>query len=148
MEKEDPAIVTKSLANDYDDFIAKLRFDQSNVPITKLHNVDGSSKVTDTLESVGLDIEYEWRPPRCSTCSIFDHTNDKCPKLHKVVSTKYDGNEGFVEVKRKKNKAKAQVPKLVDGVRLTKPPPKLHYMRVEKANFLKRINNNLMLSKL
>ncbi|GJY82726.1 RNA-directed DNA polymerase, eukaryota, reverse transcriptase zinc-binding domain protein [Tanacetum coccineum] len=34
MEKEDPAIVTKSLANDFDDFIAKLGADQSNVSIT------------------------------------------------------------------------------------------------------------------
>ncbi|GJZ92617.1 reverse transcriptase domain, reverse transcriptase zinc-binding domain protein [Tanacetum coccineum] len=34
MEKEDPAIITKSLANDFDDFIAKLGSDQSNVSIT------------------------------------------------------------------------------------------------------------------
>nr|GEX43737.1 hypothetical protein [Tanacetum cinerariifolium] len=30
--------------------------------------------------------EYEWRPPRCSTCLIFDHTDDKCPKLSKVIT--------------------------------------------------------------
>ncbi|GJZ00479.1 hypothetical protein Tco_0517908 [Tanacetum coccineum] len=34
MEKEDPTIVTKSLANDFNDFIAKLGADQSNVSIT------------------------------------------------------------------------------------------------------------------
>nr|GEX54170.1 hypothetical protein [Tanacetum cinerariifolium] len=32
-----------------------------------------------------IRIEYEWRPPRCSTCLIFDHTDAKCPKLLKEV---------------------------------------------------------------
>ncbi|GJZ48274.1 zinc knuckle CX2CX4HX4C containing protein [Tanacetum coccineum] len=30
-----------------------------------------------------IDIEYEWNPPRCSTCMIFYHHTDKCPKLLK-----------------------------------------------------------------
>ncbi|GJR05399.1 integrase, catalytic region, zinc finger, CCHC-type containing protein [Tanacetum coccineum] len=25
-------------------------------------------------------VEYEWTPPRCGTCCIFDHTDDQCPK--------------------------------------------------------------------
>ncbi|GKF87141.1 zinc knuckle CX2CX4HX4C containing protein, partial [Tanacetum coccineum] len=84
-----------------------------------------------------IDIEYEWRPPRCSTCLIFDHMNDKCPKLPKEVSNKSvekpDENEGFVEVKRKKHKAKTQVHKQIEGVWLSKVPPKFQYRRVEKA---------------
>nr|GEV16350.1 hypothetical protein [Tanacetum cinerariifolium] len=33
-----------------------------------------------------IRIEYEWRPPRCSNCLIFDHMDDKCPKLPKEVT--------------------------------------------------------------
>ncbi|GJU84245.1 hypothetical protein Tco_1291791 [Tanacetum coccineum] len=32
-----------------------------------------------------IDIEYEWRPPRCDNCRIFDHTNESCPKNPKVA---------------------------------------------------------------
>ncbi|GJU94462.1 hypothetical protein Tco_1319218 [Tanacetum coccineum] len=46
---------------------------------------------------------------------------------------KPDENEGFVEVKHKKHKAKTQVHKLIEGVRLSKAPPKFQYRRVEKA---------------
>ncbi|GJZ58069.1 hypothetical protein Tco_0613563, partial [Tanacetum coccineum] len=240
MEKEDLTILIKSLANDYDDFIAKLSSDQSNAPITKLPDVDGSSKANDTLESVGLGsdivqpkatnsyvsvlqnkpidsvvkisklrneevvegaavaIPFEaveefnnkegmesvlangpwlirmvliilnvWSPntdlkkvevtkaPVSADAELRDSLmiaipvgRDKGHSLatidiysmnrdHPVDSTKYNGNEGFVEVKCKKNKAKAQVPKMVDGVRLTKPPLKLHYRRVEKGEFSK-----------
>ncbi|GJV14706.1 RNA-directed DNA polymerase, eukaryota, reverse transcriptase zinc-binding domain protein [Tanacetum coccineum] len=31
-----------------------------------------------------IDIDYEWKPPLCSTCKIFDHTNEKCPKLPRM----------------------------------------------------------------
>nr|GEU30804.1 hypothetical protein [Tanacetum cinerariifolium] len=51
-----------------------------------------------------VDIKYEWKPPRCSTCKIFDHENDKCPKNPKVVVLAAAKDDGFVEVKRKKNK--------------------------------------------
>ncbi|GJV71899.1 RNA-directed DNA polymerase, eukaryota, reverse transcriptase zinc-binding domain protein [Tanacetum coccineum] len=32
-----------------------------------------------------IEVEYEWKPPVCSTCKIFDHTNEKCPKLPSQV---------------------------------------------------------------
>ncbi|GKB80621.1 zinc knuckle CX2CX4HX4C containing protein [Tanacetum coccineum] len=31
-----------------------------------------------------IHVEYEWRPPRCDVCKIFDHVHDQCPK--KVVT--------------------------------------------------------------
>ncbi|GJZ66316.1 sugar transport protein 13 [Tanacetum coccineum] len=40
-----------------------------------------------------IEIEYEWKPPRCSTCMVFDHVTDKCSKIpsekvvNKVTST-------------------------------------------------------------
>ncbi|GJR43895.1 retrovirus-related pol polyprotein from transposon 17.6 [Tanacetum coccineum] len=54
-----------------------------------------------------IEIEYEWTPPRCSTCKIFDHVNDKCPKLPKVVPNVDVTNDGFTEVRhlnRKRNR--------------------------------------------
>nr|GFD27125.1 zinc knuckle CX2CX4HX4C [Tanacetum cinerariifolium] len=32
-----------------------------------------------------IEIEYEWTPPRCASCKVFDHNNDKCPKNPTVV---------------------------------------------------------------
>ncbi|GKD88397.1 zinc knuckle CX2CX4HX4C containing protein, partial [Tanacetum coccineum] len=78
-----------------------------------------------------IDIEYEWKPPRCSHCLIFDHITDKCPKVPKETIPTNTDDEGFVEVKKKKkkNKSRSQCPH--DGIRLTKPPPKMYYRRVE-----------------
>nr|GEX73429.1 hypothetical protein [Tanacetum cinerariifolium] len=44
-----------------------------------------------------IEIEYEWKPPVCSICKIFDHTNDKCPKHPKVLTTKVKDNDEFIE---------------------------------------------------
>nr|GEW60936.1 hypothetical protein [Tanacetum cinerariifolium] len=44
-----------------------------------------------------VDIEYEWTTPRCSTCLIFDHVDDKCPKRPKVDAPTKDTDDGFVE---------------------------------------------------
>ncbi|GJV49587.1 hypothetical protein Tco_1439799 [Tanacetum coccineum] len=30
--------------------------------------------------TVNIRIEYEWQPPRCGTCKIFDHLESVCPK--------------------------------------------------------------------
>ncbi|GJT40405.1 zinc knuckle CX2CX4HX4C containing protein [Tanacetum coccineum] len=78
-----------------------------------------------------ITIEYEWRPPRCATCKVFDHTDNKCPKITKVGVTSNVDSEGFVEVKKKKQKPKQ--PRHVEGVRLSKPKPNFYYRRVEKG---------------
>ncbi|GJU20842.1 zinc knuckle CX2CX4HX4C containing protein [Tanacetum coccineum] len=74
-----------------------------------------------------ISIEYEWKPPRCGVCKVFDHVEDKCPKVVKSVvveeSTKND-DDGFTEVKKKKHKPKQ--PKQVEGVRLSKPKPNFY----------------------
>ncbi|GKA63536.1 probable methyltransferase PMT28 isoform X1 [Tanacetum coccineum] len=101
-----------------------------------------------------IRIEYEWKPPRCPTCLIFDHTDDRCPKLPKVVATDIanDGievgskinttglspndtaDDGFEVVKKKKKRKQNKHQKQVDGVVLNKPSLQLHYHRVEKGN--------------
>ncbi|GJR59199.1 zinc knuckle CX2CX4HX4C containing protein [Tanacetum coccineum] len=80
-----------------------------------------------------VEIEYECRPPRCSVCEIFDHNSDKCPKNSKAEVVK-EYNDGFTEVKRKKNKPKQNgKPRHVDGIRLSKPTPNFYYRKVEKG---------------
>ncbi|GJX63172.1 RNA-directed DNA polymerase, eukaryota, reverse transcriptase zinc-binding domain protein [Tanacetum coccineum] len=52
-----------------------------------------------------IDVEYEWNPPRCATCLVFDHHSDKCPKLPKAAPVENVEDDGFVEVKKKKHKS-------------------------------------------
>nr|GEZ61746.1 zinc knuckle CX2CX4HX4C [Tanacetum cinerariifolium] len=76
---------------------------------------DGFTKET-------IRVEYEWRPPRCDICKIFNYVYDHCPK--KVVSppivttsnvvthTIEKTNDGFQTVsKKKKMKATTIAPK-------------------------------------
>nr|GEU72208.1 hypothetical protein [Tanacetum cinerariifolium] len=44
-----------------------------------------------------ITIKYEWKPPRCGVCKVFDHMDDKCPKIVKVVETTKVDNDGFME---------------------------------------------------
>nr|GEW89593.1 hypothetical protein [Tanacetum cinerariifolium] len=85
-----------------------------------------------------IDIEYEWTPPRCASCKIFDHVSDKCPKLPKVVSNVKVSDDGFTEVKKKKARNKRNNIKQVEGVRLSKPALTLQYRRVEKGETSKQ----------
>nr|GEW59701.1 hypothetical protein [Tanacetum cinerariifolium] len=81
-----------------------------------------------------VEVEYEWQPPRCTKCLIFDHVTDQCPKNPKVKVVANEKDDGFIEVKRKKNKAKHNVkPRQIDGVRLSKPPINFYYRKVEKG---------------
>lgn len=88
-----------------------------------------------------IDVEYEWNPPRCATCKIFDHHSDKCPKLVKDQPVVNDADEGFVEVKKKKQKNKNKQHK-VAGLRLTKPQPQLLYRRVERGETSQKVHTD------
>ncbi|GJZ00480.1 RNA-directed DNA polymerase, eukaryota, reverse transcriptase zinc-binding domain protein [Tanacetum coccineum] len=84
-----------------------------------------------------VDIEYKWTPPRCSTCLIFYHVDDKCPKLPKVDAPAKTSDDEFVEVKKKKSKAKSSKPRQIEGIKLTKPALNLQYRKVEKGESFK-----------
>ncbi|GKA87515.1 zinc knuckle CX2CX4HX4C containing protein [Tanacetum coccineum] len=86
-------------------------------------------------------VEYEWRPPRCSQCCIFDHTDANCPKAIKIVekNTVAD-SDGFVEVPKKK--AKSKQPRQVEGVRLSKPKPNFYYRCVDKSSSFQSDQND------
>ncbi|GJT91922.1 hypothetical protein Tco_1080767 [Tanacetum coccineum] len=48
-----------------------------------------------------ISIEYEWKQPRFTTCMIFGHSNDECPKVvkaKKAVEQNVD-QDGFQVVK-------------------------------------------------
>nr|GEZ49857.1 hypothetical protein [Tanacetum cinerariifolium] len=95
-------------------------------------------------------LKEDLRPPRCSTCLIFDHVNDKCLKLPKFVSSavvndvivdaaKHSNgtvDDGLEVVKKKRNRKKKHQ-KQVDGVVLSKPSLNLHYRPVDKENSTK-----------
>nr|GEW31423.1 hypothetical protein [Tanacetum cinerariifolium] len=107
--------------------------------IMELHSeevVEGAavSIMYPAVEEENIEIEYEWRPPRCETCKIFDHTNTRCPKRVDVIKpvgnnkpstmpiTNRDNEEGFVEVKTRKKKGKKDDgSQAFGGIRLSKP---------------------------
>lgn len=81
-----------------------------------------------------LDIEYEWKPPRCATCKIFYHNDLGCPKMVKTVEKPVGNDDGFIDVNRGKGKGKQSVNKHVDGVRLQKPKVSFYYRPIAKNN--------------
>ncbi|GJR69256.1 reverse transcriptase domain, reverse transcriptase zinc-binding domain protein [Tanacetum coccineum] len=101
---------------------ADVELQKSMVIAIPLSNKEGHTFAT-------IDIEYEWTPPRCATCKVFDHVNEKCPKL----PTAKEVDDGFIEVKKKKAKAKQSAKRQVEGVRLSKPALNLQYRRVDKG---------------
>ncbi|GKF14370.1 hypothetical protein Tco_0055832, partial [Tanacetum coccineum] len=72
-----------------------------------------------TLETI--EIEYEWKTPRYESCKMFDHIEMYCPKRvavsedtdnrpkkDKTIVTPVAAEEGFTEVKSRKNKVNAK----------------------------------------
>nr|GEU31113.1 hypothetical protein [Tanacetum cinerariifolium] len=91
-----------------------------------------------------VEIEYEWKPPRCSTCVIFDHMIEKCPNNPIVeVEPKVNDEDGLFEVKKKKHKVQqTSKAKHNDGLRLNKPSVNFYYRKVEKGKTSKTSNND------
>ncbi|GJV38022.1 hypothetical protein Tco_1410499 [Tanacetum coccineum] len=80
-----------------------------------------------------IEVEYEWQPPRCSTCRVFDHVTSQCPTIPKEVTIKAaEASDGFIEVKKKKNKVQQPLKKKhMVGVRVGKSQPNMYYRRME-----------------
>jgi len=56
-----------------------------------------------------VDVEYEWKPPRCDHCYVFEHGTDACPKqvcTSSKPSPKVNG-DGFTEVNGRKTAMKS-----------------------------------------
>ncbi|GKD43560.1 putative reverse transcriptase domain, reverse transcriptase zinc-binding domain protein [Tanacetum coccineum] len=98
-----------------------------------------------------ISVEYEWKPPHCIECKTFGHDLLQCPKhVKETVSsdpskvaikprniedmdTSDKTNDGFKEVRRKKNKGKKadQQPRSshIDGIRLNKTKPNFYWQK-------------------
>ncbi|GAV93037.1 DUF4283 domain-containing protein/zf-CCHC_4 domain-containing protein [Cephalotus follicularis] len=59
-----------------------------------------------------IGVEYPWRPPACTLCKVFDHSNRTCPKATRrewvprpvvMAQRKPEDAEGWITVKRKGN---------------------------------------------
>ncbi|GKC87145.1 hypothetical protein Tco_1147794, partial [Tanacetum coccineum] len=83
-----------------------------------------------SLETV--DIEYEWVPPRCDVCKVFDHDDVDCPKRVKETVATHEEDDGYTKVTRRNGKKKQNVTKQVAGVKFTKPKPNIVYKVVSK----------------
>ncbi|GJX32627.1 zinc knuckle CX2CX4HX4C containing protein [Tanacetum coccineum] len=89
-----------------------------------------------------LDVEYEWWPPRCSKCKIFDHEDEGCPSRVKKTSSysllRESGvcNAGIQHKKKGMNKATKK-----QGFWFTKPKNNLIYMPVSKSSTMNENNS-------
>ncbi|GJY73946.1 hypothetical protein Tco_0478377 [Tanacetum coccineum] len=83
-----------------------------------------------------VEVEYEWQPPRCDTCKVFDHIDSKCPKIVKVADSQQEvDDDGFTKVSSKNDKGKNKGKnRQVVGIRLTKPSPNYVFRPVQKKN--------------
>ncbi|GJW02995.1 reverse transcriptase domain-containing protein [Tanacetum coccineum] len=81
--------------------LAAYTSDGLSMIVTKLCKPMMLDSYTNTIKETNC-IEYEWKPPRCTTCMIFGNSNDECPKVvraEKVVEQNVD-QDGFRVVKR------------------------------------------------
>ncbi|XP_022015012.1 uncharacterized protein LOC110914530 [Helianthus annuus] len=73
-----------------------------------------------------VKIEYDWEPLRCSSCCVFGHDDNSCPKRAQVVSSGDPGKkiDDFQVVGAKKKKATNQ------GLHIKNQKPKVVYRPV------------------
>ncbi|XP_022019351.1 uncharacterized protein LOC110919387 [Helianthus annuus] len=104
-----------------------------------------------SLEGKGHSMEevkmkYDWEPLRCSSCCVFGHEDNSCPKSPQVVSSGDSGKkiDDFQVVGAKKKKATNQ------GLHMKNQKPKLVYRPVVNpkpiSSLKKPINNQVSTS--
>ncbi|GJY13847.1 hypothetical protein Tco_0383156 [Tanacetum coccineum] len=82
-----------------------------------------------------LDVEYEWWPPRCSKCKIFDHEDEDCPSRVKKTCSDSLSREGGLRdagIQHKKQGTNKAVKK--QGFMFNKPKNNLIYRPVSKPS--------------
>ncbi|GKD17105.1 zinc knuckle CX2CX4HX4C containing protein [Tanacetum coccineum] len=96
---------------------------------------DGKGHITVTIR-----IEFEWQPPRCDTCKIFDHLESMCPMKRVAGSSKKSDMNADVKkdtrpVHATSNKGKGKqvsTQRYIKGYRVNIPKSKLVYRAVVK----------------
>ncbi|KAK1427989.1 hypothetical protein QVD17_16789 [Tagetes erecta] len=80
-----------------------------------------------------MQVEYEWKPPRCNTCEVFGHEDAKCPTkpsdmdLQQQKHTQGIDKEGFQEVKQSKKVSKK-------GFQVGKQKQKMEYRPIHRQD--------------
>ncbi|GKD28037.1 hypothetical protein Tco_1234251 [Tanacetum coccineum] len=111
--------------------ISKMKKDEITTGLSIVIAIPINNGLGHTLKTI--KVEYEWQPTRCATCKTFDHQDDKCPKKPKVINSNQHDEDGFVEVTKKKRKGKQHSkPRMIEGIRLTKPKPNYQFWPVNK----------------
>nr|XP_043612385.1 uncharacterized protein LOC122584236 [Erigeron canadensis] len=87
--------------------LALIELDAENEVKTELI-VGIPNMIGDGFTKQVIKIEYQWKPPRCATCKVFNHESDQCPKLPKqTTQVEFTQDEGgFTMISRKKKKGK------------------------------------------
>ncbi|GKB14492.1 trichome birefringence-like protein 3 [Tanacetum coccineum] len=73
-----------------------------------------------------MKVEYEWKPPVCTDCHIFGHSNSQCPKrapVEVVANVNEPTHDGFTVVTKRRKRSKAKEnnnAKQFEGLRLGK----------------------------
>ncbi|GJU44839.1 zinc knuckle CX2CX4HX4C containing protein [Tanacetum coccineum] len=101
---------------------------------------------------VKVDIEYEWQPPRCGTCKVFDHLEDVCPKKQAIYPKKSSATEDkgkqiaikpVVNTGKKNTDKKVSTQRYIKGYRVNNPKTKLVYRTVVKPQTDNHVSNNM-----
>lgn len=83
-------------------------------------------------------VEYEWKPPRCSTCKTFGHKDSECPKSVVRLEPPIVEKDAFVAPKKIARGPVKQANKPLDGFYMNKQKPKVVY-RVKVASSSKPV---------
>ncbi|GKB91941.1 reverse transcriptase domain-containing protein [Tanacetum coccineum] len=83
--------------------------------------------------TVNVRIEFEWQPPRCGTCKIFDHLESVCPMKRVAGPSKKSDMQADV----KKDK------RYIKGYRVNIPKSKLVYRAVVKPQGDNNVASNM-----
>ncbi|GJR33138.1 zinc knuckle CX2CX4HX4C containing protein [Tanacetum coccineum] len=81
-----------------------------------------------------LDVEYEWRPLRCSLCNVFGHDDAVCPARDNNAASKLLLGKGCSSSFGSKGTKQPSNSKPIHGIRFSKPKAKFVYRPVSKAS--------------
>ncbi|GKC52780.1 zinc knuckle CX2CX4HX4C containing protein [Tanacetum coccineum] len=87
-----------------------------------------------------ITMEYEWKPPQCESCKIFDHLDSEFPRKPKVVHTAQNREDDFVKVHGKKKQPTLSKSRQIEGIRFTKP--KSTWIIKTSKPSLSKVNNS------